>query len=448
MSILSECGQLASELVRYSQLCYERHLVGAACGNLSARIPGSDAVMVTAAGVSFRDVGRGNLLVIDSQGKVLEGPAGAKPSKEINFHLAVYEARPAVGAIIHVHPSYATVFAASGRLIPTITISAQLNLRQGQLIAVAPPGSRELRDLVSQSVTVSPSDTNIFLLASHGMLAISRNFSDAFDFAELAEDTAKIAYLEELSMAPRPPLSTAFRVVDLTATLNERTPCYPTDPSFTKSWHTNFAQHGVYVSKLEMGSHSGTHVDLPLHFLGDGFPDTAGMPLQRFIGDAIMLQRLKEPGEDLTVADLLGADIVPGEIVLFRTGWDKRSGSPAFFEGEWPGLHPALVEELIRRGVKAVGGDIASADSPAAITAGAPAHKIAGRAGMPIFEALINLDQVAGRRFQFLGLPLKVEGGEASPIRAVALLPNISPSGSTSQKGGRRARDVLANGNA
>ena len=78
-------------------------------------------------------------------GKVLEGPAGAKPSKETSFHLAVYEVRPDVKVIIHVHPTYATSFAVNGRLIPTITISAQLKLKQGKLIAIAPPGSKELR---------------------------------------------------------------------------------------------------------------------------------------------------------------------------------------------------------------------------------------------------------------------------------------------------------------
>jgi kynurenine formamidase len=126
----------------------------------------------------------------------------------------------------------------------------------------------------------------------------------------------------------------------------------------------------------------------------------------------------------LSVRDLQGADIRSGDIVLFRTGWDARSNSPAFFEGEWPGLEPSLIEELIRRGVKATGGDIASADSPAAIAAGAAAHKIAGRAGMPIFEALVNLDCLVGRRFFFVGLPLKLEGVEASPIRALAIVAN------------------------
>jgi kynurenine formamidase len=216
----------------------------------------------------------------------------------------------------------------------------------------------------------------------------------------------------------------AYRVVDLTAPLNERTSCYPTDPSFTKTWHTQIADEGFCVSKLQMGAHTGTHVDLPLHFLGEGFADTATMPLQSFIGQAIALERLKEPGQDLTLADLAGVKIQPGDIVLFRTGWDRRMGTPNFFRDEWPGLEAALVEELIRRGVKAIGGDIASVDSPAAIAAGAPAHKLAGRAGFPIFEGLVNLNQLTGQRFFFIGLPLKIEAGEASPIRAVALVPS------------------------
>ena len=216
----------------------------------------------------------------------------------------------------------------------------------------------------------------------------------------------------------------AFRVIDLTAPLNDRTPCYPGDPKYSRSWHIQFGEQGFCVSKLEMSAHSGTHVDAPLHFLGEGYPDSARMPLQSFMGEAIALERFKQPGEDLCVADLAGADIRSGDIVLFRTGWDQRAGTPAFFQDEWPGLKPSLLEELIRRGAKAVGGDIASVDSPAALAAGAPSHKLAGRAGMPVFEGLVNLDHVAGERFYFLGLPLKLEGGEASPIRAVALVPN------------------------
>ncbi len=217
----------------------------------------------------------------------------------------------------------------------------------------------------------------------------------------------------------------AFRVIDLTAPLNDRTPCFPGDPKYSKSWHAQFGKHGFCVSKLEMSVHSGTHVDAPLHFLGEGSPDVAGMPLHSFMGEAIALERPKKTGENLSITDLTGADIRSGDIVLFRTGWDQRAGSREFFQDEWPGLEPSLLEELIRRGAKAAGGDFASVDSPAALAAGAPAHKLAGSAGMPVFEGLVNLDQVSGERFYFLGLPLKLEGGEASPIRAVALVSNM-----------------------
>src|SRR5579863_4141922 len=183
MSFLTEHGALADELVRYSRLCYDRHLVGAAGGNLSVKIPGKDAFIVTATGVSLRDVAPANLLAIDPSGKMLESPSGAKPSKETNFHLAVYKARPEVGAVIHVHPTYATVFALNSEPIPTVTIPAQRKLKQGALVAVAPPGSKELSDWVAQSVQASPPYASVFLLSAHGMLAIGRTCSEAFDFA-------------------------------------------------------------------------------------------------------------------------------------------------------------------------------------------------------------------------------------------------------------------------
>jgi len=115
MSILSENGALANELVRYSRLCYDRHLVGAAGGNLSARVPGSNAFIVTATGVALRDVAR-KTCGYRFPGQRAGGPPGLKPSKETSFHLAVYEVRPDVSAIIHV-PSQPTptVFAVNGR---------------------------------------------------------------------------------------------------------------------------------------------------------------------------------------------------------------------------------------------------------------------------------------------------------------------------------------------
>jgi L-fuculose-phosphate aldolase len=395
--------------------------VGAAGGNVSARLPGKDIFLVTASGVSLRDVVPENLVAVDGGGRVLEGPPGLKASKESSFHLAIYQARPGVNAVIHVHPNYATAFAAAGRSIPLVTISSQLKLKQGALVPEAPPGSARLSRNVVQAMEQSPLDASVLLLERHGLITYNRTLCLAFDDAELAEDTAQIAFhLSRMTPLTRW-LAGKPQVVDLTAPLNEHMHTYPTDPLYKRSWHVQYAEAGNNLSKLEMGAHAGSHVDAPLHYL-DGGMDIVSMPLHSFMGEAIAIEIPKGPGEDVTPADLAGADIRAGDIVLVRTGWEERSCTPRFFEGEWPGFAPETVDRLIDQRVKAIGGDIASADGPRAIREGSLAHKKAMAAGLPIFEALVNLNQVVGRRFLFVGLPLKLEGCEASPIRAVAIL--------------------------
>lgn len=421
MGIITDNMGLAQELVRYARLCYDRRLVGAAGGNLSARLPVKDLFLVTARGIALRDVEPGNLLVVDIDGNIQENPAGMKPSKEAGFHFGIYGARPDINAVIHVHPTYATVYAVAGKQVPLTTISARIKLKQGAVVPEAQPGSQELRLKVAQVLETSPEDVSVLVLERHGLVAFRPNVRDAFDDLELAEDTAKIALLLGRSGLLTHHNGTGKQVVDLTAPLNERLPVYPSDPSFRKSWHLDYRDAGVYVSRLELGSHTGTHVDAPLHDLEDG-SDVATMSLSLFFGEAVAIDAPKQPGENITAADFANADIREGDIVLFRTGWEERSGSPRFFDDGWPGFAPQAVDALLTRRVKAIGGDIASADSPRAISEGRLAHKKALGAGLPIFEALVNMKEVVGRRFLFVGLPLKIEAGDASPIRAVAIL--------------------------
>jgi len=412
--LLTAHRALAEELAAYSRLCYDRRLVGAAGGNLSARIPGTEHCLVTASGVSLRDVTPENLVVVDLQGNVVEGPAGRKPSKEIGFHLAIFRNRPAIGAVVHVHPPYATVFATSLKPIPLVTVSAILKLKQGPIVPVADPGSKELCDNVTKAVQQAAPETTVLLMEKHGVLAFRPTLCEAFDDAELAEDTAKIAHL----LGPE---ARRERVIDLSIPLNESLPFYPTDPPFRKFRHVTLEEGGANVSRLEIGAHAGTHVDAPLHFLAEG-ADVATLPPSAFMGEAIVIDTVKAPGGEVTLDDLAGADIRAGDIVLFRTGWETRAGTPEFFAGVWPGVLPEVVSALISKGVKAIGGDFPSIDSPAGIEAGVPSHKKALGAGLPVFEALVNLAGLDGKRFQFIGLPLRIEDGEASPIRAVAVV--------------------------
>ena len=422
MSKLSKNSDLVDQVCQISRLCYERRLVGAAGGNVSARLPKGDRFIVTASGVSLRDVAPDNLLVIDADEKVLENPADLKPSKEIRFHLAVYAARPEANAVVHVHPASATTFAVAQSPIPLTTISAQLKLKQGPIVPDADPGSAELAAKVGDALASCPADTSVLLLARHGVVTFASSLTEAFNHAELAEDTATIALnADHLQVHPEHPLPRAgARVVDLTAPLNEQIQCYPGDPKYSKSWFV-FEDSGFCVSKMELGAHSGTHVDAPRHFVTDG-EDITALPLECFFGEAVAIDTPKGPDENITPDDFAGADIREGDIVLFRTGWEERASSPRFFEGEWPGFTVEAIDALAGAKVRAIGGDIASADGPTAIGAGGAAHRRAFAAKLPIFEALVNMDQVVGKRFFFIGLPLKMEGCEASPIRALALL--------------------------
>jgi L-fuculose-phosphate aldolase len=195
MTTITENLMLAEDLTRYARLCYDRHLVGAAGGNLSVRLPGRNAFLVTASGVSLRDVAPANLLVVESNGNVLENPAGLNPSKEAGFHFGIYEVKFDVNAVIHVHPPYSTTYAVLRQPIPLATISAQLKLRQGAVVPEAPPGSAELRRNIMQAVEGAGDRVSVLLLERHGLVAYAATLREAFDDAELAEDTAKIALL-------------------------------------------------------------------------------------------------------------------------------------------------------------------------------------------------------------------------------------------------------------
>jgi ribulose-5-phosphate 4-epimerase/fuculose-1-phosphate aldolase len=192
---MEEHGALLKELCMYCRLCYSRHLVGAAGGNLSARVPGREAYVVTASNVSLRDAQPSELVVVDSRGSLVEGGPTLRPSKETAFHLSIYRLRPDVNAVVHVHPTYATVFSIWSKPIPAATISASLKLKQGPVVAAAEPGSPELRDRVERALRASGAEVSVLLLERHGLVAFASTLGSAFNAAELAEDTARVAFL-------------------------------------------------------------------------------------------------------------------------------------------------------------------------------------------------------------------------------------------------------------
>lgn len=224
-----------------------------------------------------------------------------------------------------------------------------------------------------------------------------------------------------------------FEMIDLSHTLEEGIPAWPTHARFGHTLYEDYATLGT-VSRhygLSMSEHSGTHMDSPLHFVPDG-PAHYGMddvPLDRLAGRAAVIA-----ATDLEPGGLLGRDrieaweaehgeILTGDRVLFRYGWDRKWGTGADgvkFLDPWPGLGGDAAEYLVGKGVALVGTDALSID--AAGSEENPAHYALLGNEVYIVENLKNLDRLPPFCF-FMAFPLKIKGGSGSPVRAVALVP-------------------------
>ncbi len=185
---------LRAEIARRSREAYRRRLVEGSSGNISARIPGTDRVLITPSGLSLGDVRPEILLVVGLDGEPLEVPEGCRPSKETPFHTAIYRLRPDIGAVVHTHPPYATSYSTTGLPLPLVTYTGRMLLGEVPCVGLATPGSLELSNQVSDMVAKHPGALG-FLMQEHGVLAIGVDLVSAYYNAELVEDSAKVAYL-------------------------------------------------------------------------------------------------------------------------------------------------------------------------------------------------------------------------------------------------------------
>jgi kynurenine formamidase len=170
-------------------------------------------------------------------------------------------------------------------------------------------------------------------------------------------------------------------------------------------------------SSLELGCHVGTHIDAPLHFLA-GEPGLEALPPGRFVGRARVVRcgEGETPGP-LPAAVLDGLDLAPLDFVVFDTGWGRHWGTPRYYR-EWPWYSEELARRLADAGLLGTGLDSPSLDP----YGGQAAHDICAPAGMINVENLANLGALPDAVFTLLVLPLRLQGAEASPVRAVALL--------------------------
>jgi kynurenine formamidase len=186
--------------------------------------------------------------------------------------------------------------------------------------------------------------------------------------------------------------------------------------------NTNIESDGYNTTNLKLYSHAGTHADAPRHFLGDGMT-LEHVDVNKCVGPATVIDVSHAPPDSLiTVADLgqQAAAIGPGSRVLLHTGWDAHAELPDY-RTHFPRISRELAAWLVERGTWLVGVETPSVAAIHDKQELADVHRTLLRGEVVIVECLTNLRLLPPQVF-FIALPLKIQGGDGSPVRAVAVV--------------------------
>jgi kynurenine formamidase len=206
------------------------------------------------------------------------------------------------------------------------------------------------------------------------------------------------------------------RVVDLSLTLRPGMRGVSIDPQ------SSTADRGWNTTLLHLYSHAGTHLDAPRHFIGEGHTMEA-LALEKCVGPALVIDlSFLRPRDLITVAHLAPyvGRIGPGTRLLLKTGWGTHADR-ADYRTHFPRVSLPLAEWLAGRRIALLGVEppaVASVEDPEELIA---VHRALLGAEVVIVEGLTNLDALTQEEVTFIALPLKLEGGDGSPVRAIAV---------------------------
>lgn len=205
-------------------------------------------------------------------------------------------------------------------------------------------------------------------------------------------------------------------IFDISLTLSPTLPTWPGDPGIELDLVESMDKGaGANVTRMNMGVHTGTHVDAPHHFLNDG-RTVEQLPLEVLTGPCYVIQ-LPDGVEAITSEVLERTEITSGmKRLLFGTRnshlWAKGETK---FQTDFVAITEDGAEWLVKRGVQLVGVDYLSV---APYEEGAPTHEILLRAGVVVVEGL-NLAKVIRGFYDLYCLPLKIAGSDGAPARAI-----------------------------
>ncbi len=212
-----------------------------------------------------------------------------------------------------------------------------------------------------------------------------------------------------------------MHAVDLSHTISEDIPVYPgTLPPKIERANTH-EKDGFLEHRLTFYSHTGTHMDAPLHML-PGAPSLSDYEVRQFVGPAMVIDAATlAPGQTLGVEALqpLLPQLAKAEFWLFRFGWSQYWGQPVYFEN-YPCISPEVAGFAAQSGIKGLGVDTIGVDGIADTEF--PIHHILLEKGVLILENLTHLEKLPKGLFTLAALPLKTQNADGAPLRAVALV--------------------------
>ena len=178
--------KLRDEIIRFSHLCYERHMLVAMDGNLSVKLSETE-ILCTKAGCHKGFLVDEDLVVIDRKGKKLRG-AGS-PTSEMAMHLACYDERPDISAVIHTHPPISVAFTIAGvSMARCVLPEVVLTLGTVPTVEYATTGTLTLADKIRPYVR----DHDAILMDRHGAVCLGKSLLLAWCNLETMEHTALI----------------------------------------------------------------------------------------------------------------------------------------------------------------------------------------------------------------------------------------------------------------
>jgi len=206
-------------------------------------------------------------------------------------------------------------------------------------------------------------------------------------------------------------------IIDLSHDITHQMKVFPADPAVGILRH-HYYQNGYFVSQVIFGTHTGTHIDVPVHKIKGG-RTVDEEPIDKFLGRAFVLDIPGlQPLEEITPAHLekFAAKLEGIRAVILRTNWGKHFGMDDFFTS-FPGLSEAAVDWLFAHQIRLIGLESPSVNA----LRHQEIHTLLLEKEILIVESLANVDQIPTQYVQFFAVPLKLKGLDGSPVRAFAI---------------------------